>query len=355
MIGRDPGLLVTGGLGSANVAEKTTAAMNAAEAVQGVRKFTDENGIERLAVAKETDATPAIRAGLVYSRSEWTKLRFDDNQYDALSKLPDVRKFTANGERQLGVPPKGNLLFTKAHWPEEVEREYANRDQPKFTRAAWTELTCKPGTAAYKALENAPNISKSRFGKKLGIASGKNLLPYKEYWHPATKREYEAGLPTSREMDVRRNERAKVVGRGSRCVFWMPTAGIGSRNWEIDVTISFPKRQSDVSEAMVVAGQTYLGTCGAVDNPSLTLSDAFAEHMLQTILEECGEPYGRISGDVQARAVEYFTENRDPEDSMSITYSDFVRGLLTYALTGVDPYALDAVQREAVVKFPATR
>jgi hypothetical protein len=91
-----------------------------------------------------------------------------------------------------------------------------------------------------------------------------------------------------------------------------------------------------VSERMITAAQNYLATCGAIEETSLVFSEAFAEHMLETMFEESEEPYDRIDEDAQARSVEYFAQRLDPENPAAMTERDFVEGLLTYALLGID-------------------
>ena len=112
-------------------------------------------------------------------------------------------------------------------------------------------------------------------------------------------------------------------------------------------------KKAEISEEMVVAAQIYLGTCGAVEDPSLLLNRAFAVDMLETTLEECGEPYGRISEEMQDRMVEYFSRYRDVDEPMAITYSYFVEGLLSYALLGIDTNVIEDEHDSTVIRFPS--
>ena len=110
-----------------------------------------------------------------------------------------------------------------------------------------------------------------------------------------------------------------------------------------------------ISEPMIAAGQNYLGTCGALDEPSLIFSEVFAVHFLESVLDECEEAHGWLGGEEAARAVEFFSRHFDPGAPISITYPDFVKGLLAYALLGVDLNLVDEQDRDRVFVLPLAR
>lgn len=91
-------------------------------------------------------------------------------------------------------------------------------------------------------------------------------------------------------------------------------------------------RNSLVSKRMIIECQNYLSSCGVLEDYSLLLNKAFAEHMLETTLEESEEPYDTIDEDMQQRAVEYFSLNINEKELERVVSFDFVSGLLKYAL-----------------------
>jgi hypothetical protein len=107
----------------------------------------------------------------------------------------------------------------------------------------------------------------------------------------------------------------------------------------------------EISDEMIVAAQIYIGTSGAIEDPTLVMNKAFAEDMLESILNECGIPFGNITDEMQVRAVEYFSRYLDRTDPMAATYSSFVEGVLSYALLGVDFHTIEGDSE--VTKFPA--
>ena len=101
-------------------------------------------------------------------------------------------------------------------------------------------------------------------------------------------------------------------------------------------------KQATISEWTVEAGQRYLNRCGALDDPSLVLYHGFAQHMLEKVTEESGEPWGSVTESMKDRAIEYFSRYFDVEEPFTMTSPSFVRSLLSYALLGVNTHTPEA-------------
>ena len=92
--------------------------------------------------------------------------------------------------------------------------------------------------------------------------------------------------------------------------------------------------QTQISDRMVEAAQIYLYNSGALEEPSLVLYHEFVQQMLEETFENCGEPWRAVTERMKQRAMDYALRNLDPDDPLEMTSTDYVHGLLNYALLG---------------------